>query len=211
MAVQATTSGPILFVEGPDDKHVILQLLRQHGVEFDVGRIKVVENLKGLLDSFVVAAKTATGSAVGAVLDADSPLENRWNAVRNRLNHKQIGCPAKPVPEGFVTEAPQYKTRVGVWLMPDNQHDGKLETFLQELIGQNDLLIEHAEQATDQARALGAQFSDPNRQKAVVHAWLAWQKEPGLRLGTAVGAKFFDPSKPTATAFVDWFRKLFQR
>jgi len=224
MEVQVIEPGPILFVEGPDDRHVILHLLRQYGIEFPVRhdaqsggqpapyclpKIKEIGHLNALLDAFVLSATTAIGQAVGAVVDANSPLAGRWEAVRNRFVGKGIQCPKNPIPEGFVAQT-QYKTRVGVWLMPDNQQDGKLETFLQMLIDENDPLIEHARSATDVAKQqFGARFSDPDRDKAVIYAWLAWQKEPGWRLGTAVSAKFFDTSKPTAFAFVDWFRRLF--
>jgi hypothetical protein len=30
--------------------------------------------------------------------------------------------------------------------------------------------------------------------KAIIHTWLAWQKEPGKPLGTAITARFLDPN-----------------
>jgi hypothetical protein len=94
--------------------------------------------------------------------------------------------------------------------MPDNVEDGKLEDFLIALISQNDLLIAHAKSATDEARTKGAGFSDPDAIKAVIHAWLAWQQEPGLPYGTAIKAQYFAHDSPAAAPFVRWFKTLYQ-
>lgn len=154
--------------------------------------------------------KLGTGRVVGFVLDADSPLTDRWRAVRDQLREAGVESPESPPPEGFVGTSERYKSRVGVWLMPDNEHDGKLETFLQMLIEENDPLIDHATAATDQANTLGAAFADVDRLKAILHAWLAWQEEPGCPYGTAIRARFFRRhDSPAAVRFVAWFRRLY--
>lgn len=93
--------------------------------------------------------------------------------------------------------------------MPDNQHDGKLESFLQTLVDANDALFRYAVKTTRRAKRLGAPFSDSSRGKAEIHTWLAWQKEPGLPYGSAIRARYFTHDSPAATAFVAWFRQLF--
>ena len=120
-----------------------------------------------------------------------------------------MATPSSPPPEGFIGESTRYRSKVGVWLMPDNQLDGKLETFLQTLIDDDDPLIGHATDATDRAKEIGAEFSEPDHIKAVIHSWLAWQEDPGKPYGTAIRAKFFKHDSPAANAFVHWFRKLF--
>ena len=57
---------------------------------------------------------------------------------------------------------------------------------------------------------LGALFSEPDKMKAILHAWLAWQEEPGCPYGTAIRAKYFGDDSPAATKFVAWFRRLFE-
>lgn len=93
--------------------------------------------------------------------------------------------------------------------MPDNQHDGKLETFLKSLISEHDVLIEHATEATDTAKQLGAEFAESDHLKATIHAWLAWQEDPGVPYGTAIRAKYFRHDSPVAGVFVAWFKQLF--
>jgi AAA ATPase domain len=68
-----------------------------------------------------------------------------------------------------------------------------------------------ARDATAQARALGAPFRDAHREKAELHAWLAWQDPPGQQLHAAVRAHALPPAPPVTAAFVAWFRRLFDR
>ena len=94
--------------------------------------------------------------------------------------------------------------------MPDNVQDGKLEDFLRMLINENDQLILHAESSTDLAKSKGAAFTGPDRIKAIIHAWLAWQEEPGKPYGLAMKAKYFRHDSLTAAVFVEWFKALYR-
>jgi hypothetical protein len=173
-----------LHVEGQDDEHSIGQLLIRHGI-VDFPAFKKSGGVEKLLEGINTGVKLSTSRAVGFVLDADAPLQDRWQSVRDRLAQVGVVAPDAPAPAGFIGTSTTYQSKVGVWLMPDNQQDGKLETFLQTLIASNDLLIPHASSTTDTAKQLGAKFTDPDRIKAVIHAWLAWQEEPGKPFGLA--------------------------
>jgi hypothetical protein len=206
-----------LHVEGIDDKHTIIHLLIRHGIDYDTKpwpiqfpSVETVESVERLLEGMEVAIRLSSGRSIGFVLDADSPLENRWSAVRNRLVEAGVEAPAHPPLEGFIGESKDFRSRVGIWLMPDNQFDGKIEHFLEGLVPEEDVLLPHARTATKGAKQLGAKFSEADRIKAVVHAWLAWQEEPGLPYGTAVRAKFFTHDSAAALAFVKWFKTLYR-
>ena len=113
-------------------------------------------------------------------------------------------------------ESGEYKARVGVWLMPDNLQEGErgegtLERFLETLVQEADPLLPHARDATRRAKTEhGASYPDGNVKKAVLHAWLAWQEEPGLPYGTAIKARYFRHDSPVAESFVGWFRRVFE-
>jgi hypothetical protein len=209
-----------LHVEGIDDQHTVIHLLIRNGVQYHPDKFDLsppelpqLEQLKGittLIDGIIPAVKISTNRTIGFLLDADSPLLDRWRSVAEQL--RQVGVenlPAKPPEGGFIGTSPQYKANVGVWLMPDNVQDGKLEDFLRTLISERDTLIGHAETATDQAKALGAAFTDADRIKAIIHAWLAWQDEPGRPYGLAMKAKYFRHDLPSALMFVKWFKVLY--
>ena len=215
-----------LHVEGGDDMHAIRHLLVRHGIDYDhdpwptwFPSIDAVSGAKdAILNSETVetAVSLSAGRAVGFVLDADSSVEDRWRAVSNRLRQAGVAPTATIPAAGFVGESAEYRTRVGVWLMPDNQQEGEhgegtLERFLETLVQEADPLLLHAREATRRAKAdHGASYSDGDVRKAVLHAWLAWQQEPGLPYGTAIRARFFRHDAPVAESFVAWFRRLFE-
>ena len=205
-----------LHVEGRDDTFSLVNLVIRHGVDYDpkpwpaaFPEFKEIGSIQGLLDGMETAVKLSTGRVIGFVLDADSPLLSRWQAVRDRIQRVGVDTPKEPPPEGFIGHSSTYRSTVGVWLMPDNQHDGKLETLLKTLIDEHDVLIDHATKATNTATGLGAKFSEVDHIKAVLHTWLAWQQEPGRPYGTAIRAKYFRHESPAAVAFVAWFKRLY--
>ncbi len=169
-----TTARPSLHVEGVDDQMALINLLIRHDVGYVLGQplakapprlpeIIQAKSVEKLVDSIETAVSQAEGRPVGFVLDADSPIVDRWRQVRARLERVGVSAPREAPPaEGFVGDSMKYKTRVGVWLMPDNVRDGKLEDFLLDLIAEGDVLIGHARAATAEARRLGATFSNPD-------------------------------------------------
>ncbi|MFH0981057.1 MAG: DUF3226 domain-containing protein [Planctomycetota bacterium] len=206
-----------MHVEGTDDKHSIVHLLIRHDLDYDSKPwapafpiIAEQGSIDTLLEGVETAVQVSGRRAVGFVLDADSPLVERWDAIRDRLRRVNVDAPDHPLPVGFVGMSSRYQSRVGVWLMPDNQHDGALEHFLRTLIDDRDILIGHAQSATKTAGDLGARFRDTDTLKAVIHAWLAWQEEPGRPYGTAIRARFFRHDSAAANAFVAWFRRLYE-
>jgi hypothetical protein len=207
---------PQMHVEGIDDRHSIVHSLIRHGIDYDskpwpteLPEFKDSGSVGKLLEEMETVVELSTGRVVGFVLDADSPLLDRWNAVRDRLSRVGVDAPRQPPAEGFVGRSETFRAGVGVWLMPDNRHDGKLETFLRTLIDADDPLIDHATSATDAAKQLGAEFPNVDRIKALLHTWLAWQEEPGRPFGTAIRAGFFRHGSEAATAFVAWFKRLY--
>jgi len=217
----ATGIRPDLHVEGEDDVHSLVQLLVRHGVSFDPEQLRNATKkppvlvpakggVKSLINGIVIAIQGAANETVGFVLDADAPILNRWEQIRHRLIEAGVEAPVGgPPAEGFIGVSTKFKTRVGVWLMPDNEHDGKLEDLLTTLIDEGDPLIKHAQDSTDQAKTLGAAFSKPDVIKAVIHCWLAWQKEPGRPYGVAIKSRYFQENSPTAKRFVAWFKELY--
>ncbi|NJL13795.1 MAG: hypothetical protein HC913_12870 [Microscillaceae bacterium] len=56
-------------------------------------------------------------------------------------------------------------------------------------------------------------FSESDKEKAILHTWLAWQNEPGLSLAQAINARFkkqFILEDRKANDFIHWLQKLFK-
>ena len=199
-----------LHVEGTDDQHVIQHLLSRHDIDHSNIDIQALDGKDTLLRSVNTAVRASTGRSVGFVLDADEVSQNRWRAVRDRLDGVGLTLPENLPKDGFVGDATKYQTRVGVWLMPDNRRAGALEDFLGDLVDSEDSLFPHAQTSTEVARERGAEFPEGRRGKAVMHIWLAWQEKPGLPYGSAIGACFFRHDSEAALAFVNWFGRVFE-
>ncbi len=201
----------ILLVEGPDDEHVMKHVCGNRGVpklnsiKSQGGVDQLLRNLRGYL-------KESDIEALGVVVDADTNVAARWQALRDRL--VQAGytdVPDAPVADGTILY-PKDSTllpRVGIWIMPDNQAKGILENFLHFLVPEGSRLFEHVQSSVaaipEEERRFG-QLAEP---KALIHTWLAWQEEPGKPLGTAITARYLDPNVVQVDVLVSWLKRLF--
>jgi hypothetical protein len=205
----------VLVVEGKDELRVLPELLELAGISWPKGaepvRIEEQDGISNILaDGFIETTLKASGvKAVGIVVDANGDPMSRWNQVRDRLAASYPAFPSD-LPVSGVVHVMAEKPRVGVWMMPDNVLAGMLETLLLALRAGDPVLHDHARDATHQARVLGAPFRENHREKAELHAWLAWQDPPGRQLHDAVRALALPPAPPVTDAFVAWFRQLFE-
>jgi len=198
-------------VEGLDDKHSVIHLLRRHGFDWDDQHtirpfVDATDGIDALLEAIPVAAK-GSYERLGVVVDADDSFVDRSVAVRDRLMAAGLQSPVAPHPAGTIIEGIRPRAYVGVWLMPDNSTEGRLENFLERLIPPSDVCWPLAREVTRAAKERGCPVRD--NLKSSLHTWLAWQETPGLPFGTALLAKLFQHDSPEALAFVDWFRRLF--
>ena len=201
-----------LLVEGADDQHAVINLTARHGWDWehpspDLPLIEKGEGVEGVLEALPNAVKLYR--RLGVVLDADVSPEDRWRALCSRLSSSGFVLPPRPAPDGTLVHCEG--RRLGVWVMPNNQHPGKLEDFLQYMIPGDDPRWGHAGAATRSAKDLGAPFSEPDFIKAHLHTWLAWQEKPGLPYGQAITARVLAHDSPLAQTFADWMDRLFRQ
>lgn len=201
----------ILLVEGTDDEHVLKHICGNRNIP-DLDGVVPHKNDIDLLDDFTVRIKTSTeeGDVLGVVIDADKEPSGRWQSIRNRLLEAGYeNVPDKADSIGTIVEPPDRSIlpRVGVWIMPDNVSQGKLENFLRHLVPEDDDLIARATDVVDNLR--DRRFRCIDKIKAVMHTWLAWQKSPGRPYGTAITAGYLDANAPLANQIVDWLNRLF--
>ena len=207
MAVKRT-----LLVEGPDDEHVLKHLCGNRGVPH-LDDVKSHGGVEQLLDSFPVRLKASEdGDIVGVVIDADTDLASRWQALRDRLIRVGYeGVPESPAPDGTILDSPPgvLLPRVGIWIMPDNQTKGILEDFLRFLVPAGSRLFDHVGSSVATIPEGEVRFGQLAEPKAIIHTWLAWQEEPGKPLGTAITARFLDAGVAQVDVLVSWLNRLF--
>lgn len=224
----------ILFVEGDDDLHVISKICQIFDVPQTFG-IKIPENKdivrfdmadenvefeeKGGINNVLKAAESGLIESsdftqrLGIVIDADLNLNARWQSVSSILSKAGYAdLPLLPDANGTII-GQEFLPTFGVWIMPDNKIEkGFLETFLTHLVPDSE-----NNKTWHQARKCVAELEHKpfvkkevdHTEKAEIHTFLAWQKEPGKPFGQAITAKYLQTDNPNCESFVNWLKRLF--
>jgi hypothetical protein len=202
-----------LLVEGKDDLYTVVNLLKPHiGWEENSPPVQITDCEGSTLlndETIPLWLKASDTKILGIVLDAEGDCQGRWKRIR------QLCAPYVPkIPENLPQEGlaiPSKRGQFGVWIMPNNQHPGMLETFLKGLVPKRyNGLLSYAEIASKRAKArFGAPYGDTHYDKALMHTWLAWMEPPGRPFGTAFLARILDADADTAGLFLNWFRDLY--
>jgi hypothetical protein len=207
----------ILIVEGIDDKHSVVGLMRSH-INWPEPRsqwpvyIELGKSVSEILNpAFLRTTIKEPGIiTVGIMLDADDKPDGRYQSIRNTCSAFFTDLPSALPPEGLVVKNAG-GMRMGVWIMPDNTAEGCLETFLRYLVPDTEEPIwKLAVHSVKSAKDLGAQCPDKDVPKANLYTWLAWQSTPGQQPGLALTKHILNPHSPYAGPFVKWFRALYE-
>lgn len=124
-----------LVIEGKQDLFVIAHLLDHFLVWGDrpnecVGGICDYDGIDDLLgpNEIETVLQSPGLQALGIVVDANGDLQARWQQVRGHCLGHFPALSANLPPEGLVA-VNAAGLRLGIWIMPDNQSTGMLETF----------------------------------------------------------------------------------
>lgn len=198
----------LLVVEGINDLHVICAILKRHSFQPHF-KVHPEGSDKELLRNFPVRLKQSDLERLGIVVDADTDAAARWQSIKDILKRSgYVNVPERPEAAGTVVEH-EILPRVGVWIMPDNLHKGMIEDFLSFLVPEDDTLIDRARASLDGIPVEERRFPAQRRTKALIHTWLAWQKEPGKPMGQAITATYFDTDDPRVAVFLAWLTRVF--
>ena len=200
----------VLLVEGQNDMHVVRHLWFRHYNSDPNFRVSVKDGIDNLLPSIRGEILSEERTTVGIVLDADDYPVNRWEAVADKLKEAGIAPPSNLSPSGTIIESdPRVGVcRVGVWLMPDNQHPGELEDFIAGMVSPGDPVWPLSEEYINNIPENHRKFAAGKITRAKVHAWLATRADP-RPMGLAIRAGDLDVKAQIAAGFIDWLRKLF--
>ena len=197
----------ILLVEGTDDSYVVAQIRNRNQPMPDFS-ISDKNGIRSLLDSIPQEIREPDRQTVGIVVDRDTNLSSRWDAVRNRLRGVGHEPPVEPDPDGTIIPETEDLPRVGIWLMPDNQSTGELEDFVARMIHDDDPVWPLAEVYIEGIPLADRKFVENKTQRAKVHAWLAAREDP-RQMGQAIRARDLEVDGELCDKFVSWLRRLF--
>ncbi|MEL4896031.1 DUF3226 domain-containing protein [Crocosphaera sp. Alani8] len=224
MGKRKTSSQPHpqqLLVEGKNDFHVISALRKKYNIpsrfsievpdSIELSNRKKATGVEALLLGLPIRLKEPYLKTLGIVVDADQDLQARWQAIRDKL--KSVGydnTPKNPCPEGLIYEQEELP-KIGVWIMPNNKLTGELEDFVSYLIADDDQLKDKANEILDELEKLEINgYNKGDRAKAMIHTWLARQKQPGMPMGLSITANVLKYDNGVLQAFINWLNKLYQ-
>jgi len=199
----------ILLVEGKDDLHVISALCVKFKIPENF-KIKDTEGIDKLLEQVPVRMKQTGIKTIGIIIDADVNLAGRWQQVLKVVGQKMPNFPNEPSMSGTVHQ--ENNLRVGVWIMPNNQLNGMLESFIEFLIPDSDELLPIINTHLDAIENNKMnQYKLIHRDKAMIHSWLAVQEDPGTPMGLSITKKYLSTDVRQCKVLIDWLLKLFNK
>jgi hypothetical protein len=174
----------VLLVEGKDDLHVVLNLLKVRqipkafAVEYPGSERDVVENggVERLLDEIPQRLLESDLERLAIVVDAnDKGPKTRWDQIRSRLVSKGYRDVPEDLPEGGIVELslrPQTprSIRLALWVMPDNHSTGMLEDFVVSLIPDHDEMRSPVDSFLASIPRDNRRFPPQHRPKAWIHS-----------------------------------------
>ena|ERR1700722_5614234 len=200
-----------MLVEGVDDIYAIAEFMGHH-VAWNPPPVQIVErNGEEIFVPGTISAELKSSPKVGVVVDANSNPTGRYQKIRKEALSLFPDIPEVLPPEGMIATNSK-GNRFGIWLMPDNQQTGMIETFLHWLVPDEQTnLWKYAQGAASVAKEIhGAPFTSAHLDKARIHTFLAWVDPPGESLGRALKRKILNAKTDRALPFVKWFRQLYE-
>lgn len=207
----------LLLVEGNDDFHVIHSLCKQFNIpvrnlEEPKGGKFSVKDCKGiteLLEQIPVLFKSSIQlTTIGIIIDADVNLISRYDSIKNILRNIGFTLPEVIPTSGLIVTTETSK--VGVWIMPNNNLNGMLEDFLSFLVPDDDKLLPIIKTNLNEIENQNLNnYSPIHKSKAIIHSWLAIQEDPGTPLGQSITKRYLTTEEETCSLLVNWMNDLF--
>ena len=197
----------IIAVEGRNDKHVVMHILAQSGIE---SRIDVIdrEGLEELLRGIPLMVGDAENRVVGIIVDANDDLDRRKRAVTGFLRRAGVKVPASLGANGTIIPETDTLPRIGIWMMPDNRSAGELEHFVAEMIPDTDPVWPLSEAYVDGIPVDHRPFRLQKETRAKVLSWIATREDPGF-MGQAIDRRDLHTDGDLCQTFIAWLNRLF--
>lgn len=175
----------LLVVEGSDDERLFNALLRHIGVSgIQVLNAGGKDNIRQTLKVITQSTNYSKVSSVGVVRDADANADRAFQSVRDALRDVNLPVPDAPLSlvEGGI--------RVVVLIAPHGKTAGTIEDVCLESVA-GDAAMGCAQDYLNCIK--DSVIVQPNSlPKAEAQAFLASRERPGLRLGEAAEAGYWD-------------------
>ena len=197
-----------LLVEGPDELQFVRALWklrhedRTFWIEVKQGASSLLKGIRGEIES-------EERTAIGIIIDANGDVRTRWEEICRQLTTIDIiDIPKNPVATGSFMMTND-RTRIGVWIMPDNISAGSLENMIEQMIDDDKIWQLSRNFIGDAQTITQIQYTQGKRKKAEVRAWLATLADPG-QIEYALGYRNLSVDGELIEQFYSWLEQLFK-
>jgi hypothetical protein len=199
------------FVEGPDDGAVVNAFVRKvTGVDLSHRSTRLVRTDEAgggdawalrQFDEHIATARE--GARIGVIIDRDTPENDKWPAVRERL--RRLGkTSGGPTANGAIVRG-----RYGIWMWPDNVSHGALETFVAGIVPPS-AALDYAKEASRIAKHdHGAEYEVAHAAKAALKVRSVWRDASAAGGYGHLVRNLQLVETPASKAFHNWFATLF--
>lgn len=195
----------LLLVEGKDDENFFSALIEKMGIEnIQIHAIEGIDKLKRFIRQLVRESDFEIVKGLGIILDADNrPPASAMQSIRSSLEGiAGLSAPQK-AGELFGDEV-----KTGVFILPDNQSPGMLETLIWKVI-KDEAMRECIDQFAECAESvLGENLDRPDKSR--VHAYIATKPKPNVSVGVAAQRGYWDFDHPAFSDIKDFVAQLSQ-
>lgn len=213
------TKKQILFVEGFVDSNFVKSFVDVHGIKWnELVEISPAFGYKKAIKKFCGALSNPSAySHVGLIVDADEVCTDRYKLIQDTLNSTISDPLVLPGLPNTGLIATYSGMRYGIWIMPNCQGKGALESFLYNKISRPNSLLDEVEAAINTLeehakRDIGLEekiYYPNHKKKAIVHTYVSWKEPPDYSLGKALEEHFFDEETHEELDFLNWLRELY--
>lgn len=226
----------LILVEGADDKWFFTALLKRTQLTANIYPPAESEcgvdgnGIDNLLDSLPILLKqlsTQQLDRLAIVIDADSTANNFGFDARREKIKSIIEASGYQIPDqkpgqyqGELFEHSRGFPPIGLWIMPNHQHDGMLEDFLLPCIEHTerkeilDIVDSSIADLKSRESLTPIRFSDTHESKVRLSTWLDWQKKPNncrmLSPACALKQNWLNPDHDNIKALTNWLTRVFQ-
>jgi hypothetical protein len=214
----------ILLVEGETDRGFYNSVLRRLGIDHVEIRAprafeqpNTVTVFPTLVKVLIQQMNSGDVARLGVIADADHTsgggIKERWQKFREAFDDGGYNMAEAPPKLRYLGSHLSHRDGlpdIGLWLMPDHQTNGMLEDFIIASGTVSEVQQELRTRAEGAWQQLPTKlFSEYHESKATLYTWIAWQKRPGLGLGTIVGEPLLDTGSEAYDGLTRWLKKTF--
>jgi len=194
------TKAKLLLVEGTDEEKAFTRMLSEWKIEdIQIHPLNGKSSFKDKLSAVVKDDGFMNVISIGIIRDADECAQSQFQSVQDALRDLSL-----PIPEKINQTKKDGRLLVRVFIMPNCNSDGAMESLFVEAIKDDRIYSDCISSFKDCVINRGAILGYKNE----AYMFISTRKEPDVRLGISVDRGDWDLSHPCFNPLKSFLREL---